>query len=51
MMPPFLLSPQVSLTVPPFLGALGGDQSPLLPIGVGSAWGLAQGLTLSCGHS
>ena len=39
-----LLSPQVSLTVAPFLGAPGGDQSPLLPVGVGSAWGPAQGL-------
>ena len=50
-MPPFLPSPQVSLTDAPFLGAPGGDQSLLLPIGLGSAWGLAPGLTLSCGHS
>ena len=34
-----LLSPQVSLTVAPFLGAQGGDQSPLLPVGVGSCPG------------
>ena len=51
MMPPFLPSPQVSLTVPPFLGAPGGDQSPLLSVGVGSTWGPAQGLPLSCDHS
>ena len=65
-----LLSPQVSLTLTPFLGALrrsavkipsfswvpsspylmlpswelqGGDQSPLLPVGVGPDWGLAPG--------
>ena len=41
--PSLLLSPQVSLTVAPFLGAPGSDQSPLLPVGVGSTWGLAAG--------
>ena len=37
-------SPQVSLSDVPFLGAQGGDQSPLLPIGVGPPnWGPALG--------
>ena len=38
-----LCTPQVSLTDAPFLGASGGDQYLLLPIGLGSAWGLAPG--------
>ena len=38
-MPPFLWSPQISLSDAPFLGAQGGDQSPLLPFGVGSCLG------------
>ena len=38
-MPNFLPSPQVSLSDAPFLGAQGGDQSPLLPVGVGSCLG------------
>ena len=38
-----LLSPQVSLTVASFLGAQGGDQSPLLPVGVGSCLGTRPG--------
>ena len=42
-MPPFLQSPQVSLTVAAFLGAQGGDQSPLLPVGVGSCLGTGPG--------
>ena len=46
-----LLSPQFSLSDAPFLELQGGDQSPLLAVGVGSDWGLAQGLTWSCGHS
>ena len=36
-------SPQVSLSVVPFLGAQGGDQSLLLPIGVGSCLGTSPG--------
>ena len=32
-------SPQVSLSDAPFLGAQGGNQSPLLPIGIGSCLG------------
>ena len=40
-----LLSPQFSLSDAPFLELQGGDQSPLLAVGVGSDWGLAQGLT------
>ena len=43
---PFLPSPQVSLSDAPFLGAQGGDRSPLLPVGVGSCLG-----TGSCDHS
>ena len=39
----FSPSPQVSLSDVPFLGAQGGDQSPLLPIGAGPDWGLAPG--------
>ena len=38
-----LPSPQISLTIAPFLGASGGDQSSSLPVGVGSAWGPAPG--------
>ena len=41
MMPPFLPSPQFSLSDAPFLGAQGGDQSPFLPVGVYPDWGLA----------
>ena len=37
------LSPQFSLSDAPFLGAQGGDQPPLLPVGVGPDWGLAPG--------
>ena len=40
-MPPFLRSPQFSLSDAPFLGAQGGDQSPFLPVGVCPDWGLA----------
>ena len=40
-MPPFLPSPQFSLSDAPFLGAQGGDQSPFLPVGVCPDWGLA----------
>ena len=36
-------SPQVSLSDAPFLGAQGGNQSPLLPIGIGSCLGQAPG--------
>ena len=36
-------SPQVSLSDAPFLGAQGGDQSILLPIGVGSCLGTSPG--------
>ena len=36
MMPPFLPSPQFSLSDAPFLGAQGGNQSPLLLVRVGS---------------
>ena len=43
MMPPFLWSPQVSLSDAPFLGAQGGDQSPLLPGGVGFCLGTSPG--------
>ena len=53
-MPNFLPSPQVSLSDAPFLGAQGGDQSPLLPVGVGGRFLLGdqpQGLILSCDHS
>ena len=42
-MPPFLWSPQVSQSDAPFLGAQGGDQSPLLPTGVGSCLGTSPG--------
>ena len=42
-MPPFLWSPQVSLSDAPFLGAQGGDQSPLPPFGVGSCLGISPG--------
>ena len=42
-MPPFLQSPQVSLTLAAFLGAQGGDQSPLLPVGEGSCRGTGPG--------
>ena len=38
-----LPSPQFSLSDAVFLGAQGGDQSPLLPIGVGPDWGAAPG--------
>ena len=38
-MPPFLPSPQFSLSDAPFLGAQGSDQPPLLPIGVGPCLG------------
>ena len=38
-----LPSSQISLSDPPFLGAQGGDQSPLLPIGVGSCLGTGPG--------
>ena len=38
-----LPSPQVSLSDAPFLWAQGGDQSPLLPAGVGPDWGPAPG--------
>ena len=41
-----LPTPQFSLSDAPFRGAQGGDQSPLLPIGVGPHWGLALGLYL-----
>ena len=37
------LSPQVSLSDAPFLGAQGGDQSPLPPTGVGSCLGIGLG--------
>ena len=36
-------SPQVSLSDAPFLGAQGGDQSPLLPTGIGSCLGTGPG--------
>ena len=36
-------NPKVSLSDAPFLGAQGGDQSPLLPIGVGSCLGIGPG--------
>ena len=42
----FLPSPQFSLSDAPLLGAQGGDQSPLLPVGVGPHRGLALGLYL-----
>ena len=42
-MPPFPLSPQFSLSDAPSWELQGGDQSPLLPIGVGPDWGLALG--------
>ena len=42
-MPPFLRSPQVSPSDAPFRGAQGGDQSPLLPVGVGSCLGTGPG--------
>ena len=38
-----LLSPQVSLSEAPFLGAQGGDLSSLYPLGSAPAWGLAPG--------
>ena len=41
-----LPSPQFSLSDAVFLGAQGGDQSPLLPVGVGPHWGLALELYL-----
>ena len=41
-----LPSPQFSLSDAPLLGAQGGDQSPLLPVGVGPHRGLALGLYL-----
>ena len=41
-----LPGPQFSLSDVPFLGAQGGDQSPLLPVGVGPHWGLALELYL-----
>ena len=42
-MPPFPMSPQFSLSDAPSWELQGGDQSPLLPIGVGPDWGLALG--------
>ena len=41
-----LPGPQFSLSDVPFLGAQGGDQSPLLPVGVGPHWELALELYL-----
>ena len=38
-MPPFLPSPQISLSDAPFLGAQRGNQSPLLLVGIGSCLG------------
>ena len=46
-----LLSPQDFQSDPPFLGCQGGDQPPLLRVGVGPNWGLAPGPTWPCGHS
>ena len=46
-----LLSPQVSLTVAPFLGAPGGDQSPLRPVRVGSSCGKEEGVGSSWGKA
>ena len=42
-MPPFLRSPQFSPSDAPFWGAQGGDQSPLLPVGVSSCLGTGPG--------
>ena len=41
--PSLFPSPQVSLSDAPFLGAQGGDQSPLPPVGVGFCLGIGPG--------